>query len=79
MICGSIERQGGNALEPQVLWKVGSERECGETRILRGFLETWGGKPGGNLGTSMISKSQEETEVSLHLEEKSLDAKLRLS
>jgi hypothetical protein len=28
------------------------------------------------MGTSMISKSQEETEVSLHLEEKGLEAKV---
>jgi len=28
----------------------------------------------GNLGTSMISKSQEETEVSLHSKEKALEA-----
>jgi hypothetical protein len=33
-----------------------------------------------NLGTSMISKSQEETEVSLHLEDWGLEAKVvRLS
>ncbi len=32
-----------------------------------------------NPGTSMISKSQEETEVSWHLEEKTLEAKMRLS
>jgi hypothetical protein len=33
-----------------------------------------------NLGTSMISKSQEETEVSLHFEDRGLEAKVvRLS
>ena len=31
----------------------------------------------GNLGTSMISKSQEETEVSERLEEKALEAEMR--
>ena len=31
-------------------------------------------KHGRNMGTSMISKSQEETEVSSHLEEKFLEA-----
>jgi hypothetical protein len=40
-----------------------------------------GDKPGGqtwtNLGTSMISKSQEETEVSWHLEKKALEAGIR--
>jgi hypothetical protein len=30
-----------------------------------------------NLGTSMISKSQEETEVSWHLEEWALEAEMR--
>jgi hypothetical protein len=34
--------------------------------------ENWG-----NLGTSMISKSQEETEVSERLEEKALEAEMR--
>jgi hypothetical protein len=33
----------------------------------------------GNLGTSMISKSQEETEVSLNLEEQGLEARMMRS
>ena len=32
-----------------------------------------------NLGTSMISKSQEETEVSLNLEEQGLEARMMRS
>jgi hypothetical protein len=42
--------------------------ECGD----RGM---WGQT--GNVGTSMISKSQEETEVSWRLEEKALEAGIR--
>ncbi len=63
------------------------KRFCAQT-----FLKTWGqenlklAKLGDqnlgtqnleNLGTSMISKSQEETEVSGRLEEKALEAEMR--
>ncbi len=39
-----------------------------------GHVLTTTGQAGGNLGTSMISKSQEETEVSWRLEEWALEA-----
>jgi hypothetical protein len=42
-------------------------RQLGRTR------KRWSG----NMGTSMISKSQEETEVSERLEEKALEAEMR--
>ena len=40
-------------------------------------LERYKGFKKRNMGTSMISKSQEETEVSVHLEEMALEAKTR--
>ena len=48
-----------------------SDGFLGETENASSILHHFRLWPGffGNLGTSMISKSQEETEVSLHLEE----------
>jgi len=51
------------------------------TMVTHALLARYACSPrGGNSGTSMISKSQEETEVSLHLEDWGLEAKVvRLS
>ena len=64
-------------------WGKHGDRKHGDENM---GTKTWGRKHGDrkhgdeNMGTSMISKSQEETEVSLHLEEWGLEAKVvRLS
>jgi hypothetical protein len=50
--------------------RLSAERSEAKETKLPGNL----GNLGGNLGTSMISKSQEETEVSFHLEESCFEA-----
>ena len=54
---------------PALVKRMGTSEENGDRR---GTEEN-----GKRMGTSMISKSPEETEVSLHLEERSLEAGVR--